>query len=102
VRERGDLTVEHAVHEMTGRQAEAFGFHDRGFVAPGAVADLVVFALDELHYDTDEFVTDLPREGRRLRRPEGGFRATFVDGSAVQVGGTLTGALPGRVISAAA
>jgi N-acyl-D-aspartate/D-glutamate deacylase len=102
VRERGDLTVEHAVHEMTGRQAEAFGFHDRGFVAPGAVADLVVFALDELHYDTDEFVTDLPREGRRLRRPEGGFRATFVDGTAVQVGGTLTGALPGRVISAAA
>jgi N-acyl-D-amino-acid deacylase len=100
VRERGDLTVEHAIHEMTGRLAEVFGFRDRGVVAPGAVADLVVFALDELHYDTDEFVSDLPRNGRRLRRPEGGYRATFVDGVAVQVDGTLTGALPGRVISA--
>ena len=69
-------------------------------VAPGAVADLVVFALDELHYDTDEFVNDLPGNGARLRRPEGGYRATIVDGVAVQVDGTLTGALPGRVIGA--
>ena len=68
-------------------------------IAAGAVADLVVFALDELHYDTDGFVNDLPGGGRRLRRPEGGYRATFVDGVAVQVGGTLTGELPGRVIS---
>jgi N-acyl-D-amino-acid deacylase len=102
VQERGDLTVEQAVHEMTGRQADVFGFRDRGVVAPGAVADLIVFALDELHYDTDVFVSDLPRSGKRLRRPEGGYRATFVDGVAVQVDGTLTGALPGRVISAAA
>lgn len=99
VRERADLTVGRAVHEMTGRQAEVFGFRDRGVIAAGAVADLVVFALDELHYDTDGFVNDLPGGGRRLRRPEGGYRATFVDGVAVQVGGTLTGELPGRVIS---
>ena len=65
VRERGDLTVERAVHEMTGRQAEVFGFRDRGVIAAGAVADLVVFALDELHYDTDGFVERPPR-----RRPE--------------------------------
>ncbi|HEY5696875.1 MAG TPA: amidohydrolase family protein, partial [Acidimicrobiales bacterium] len=99
VRERGDLTVERAVQDMTGRQAEVFGFRDRGVIAAGAIADLVVFALDELHYDTDGFVNDLPGGGRRLRRPEGGYRATFVDGVAVQVGGTLTGELPGRVIS---
>ncbi len=99
VRERGDLTIEEAVHEMTGRQAEVFGFRGRGVIAAGAVADLVVFALDELHYDTDVFVSDLPGGGRRLRRPEGGYRATFVDGVAVQVGGSLTGDLPGRVIS---
>ena len=91
VRERGDLTVERAVHEMTGRQAEVFGLRARGVLAAGAVADLVVFALDELHYDTDGFVNDLPGGGRRLRRPEGGYRATFVD--------ELTSELPGRVIS---
>jgi N-acyl-D-amino-acid deacylase len=99
VRERDDLTVEQAVHEMTGRQAQVFGFRDRGVIAPGAAGDLVIFALDELHYDTDEFVSDLPGGGKRLRRPEGGYRATLVDGVPVQVDGTLTGALPGRVIS---
>jgi len=101
VRERADLTLPQAVHELTGRQAEVFGFHGRGVIAPGNVADLVVFALDELHYDADEFVHDLPGGGSRLRRPEGGYRATFVNGVAVQVGGVLTGALPGRVIGSA-
>lgn len=98
VRDRGDMTLEHAVHELTGRQAEVFGFADRGVVAPGAIADLTVFALDELHYDKDEFVHDLPAGGARLRRPEGGYRATVVDGVCVQTGGTPTGRLPGRVL----
>jgi N-acyl-D-aspartate/D-glutamate deacylase len=99
VRERGDFTLEEAVHELTGRQVEAFGFHGRGSISEGSVADLVVFALDELHYERDEFVDDLPKGGSRLRRPEGGYRATIVDGVPVQLGGELTGALPGRVIS---
>jgi len=98
VRERHDLSIERAVHELTGRQAATFDFPDRGVVAEGAVADLVVFALDELHYDTDEFVRDLPGGGTRLRRPEGGYRATVVAGVPVQEGGVLTGALPGRVL----
>ena len=100
-RDRGDFTLEQAVHEITGRQAEVFGFTGRGVIAPGNVADLTVFALDELHYDADEFVRDLPGNGARLRRPEGGYRATFVAGVAVQVDGELTGALPGRVIGSA-
>ncbi len=99
VRERGDLTLEAAVHGLTGRQADVFGFHGRGRVEPGSVADLVVFDLDGLHYDEDVFVEDLPGQGARLRRPEGGYLATFVAGRAVQVEGKLTGALPGRVIS---
>jgi N-acyl-D-aspartate/D-glutamate deacylase len=99
VRERGDFTLEEAVHQLTGRQADVFGFSRRGVIEPGAIADLVVFALEELHYEADEFVHDLPKDGPRLRRPEGGYRATIVDGVPVQLGGTLTGALPGRVIS---
>ena len=69
-----------------------------GVIAQGAVADLAVFALDELHYDDDGLVHDLPRGGSRLRRPEGGYRATFVAGVAVQLGGRPTGDLPGRII----
>jgi N-acyl-D-amino-acid deacylase len=98
VRDRGDLSLERAVYELTGRQAEAFGFHDRGVLAEGNAADLVVFALDELHWDDDQFVADLPDGAKRFRRPEGGYRATVVDGVPVQRGGRLTGALPGRVL----
>jgi hypothetical protein len=101
VRERGDFTLEEAVHELTGRQAEVFGFSRRGTVTEGNVADILVFALDELHYDTDGFVSDLPDGRARLRRPEGGFRATVVRGTPVQLHGELTGELPGQVISSA-
>jgi N-acyl-D-aspartate/D-glutamate deacylase len=101
VRDRDDFTLEAAVHEITGRQAEVFGFHGRGVVANGNVADLNVFALDDLVYGADEFVADLPDGGRRLRRPAGGYRTTVVAGVVVQERGTATGALPGRVISSA-
>jgi N-acyl-D-amino-acid deacylase len=101
VRDRDDLSLENAVYQLTGRQADIFGFRERGVVAVGNVADLAVFALDELHYDADEFVYDLPRDGARLRRPGGGYRATIVSGVPTQLDGTSTGALPGGVISAA-
>lgn len=101
VRDRDDLTLENAIYQLTGRQAAVFGFHDRGVVAEGNIADLAVFALDELRYDEDEFVYDLPRDGARLRRPSGGYRATVVNGVPTQLDGTSTGALPGGVISAA-
>ena len=100
VRERADLTLEQAIHGITGRQAEIFGFKGRGYVKPGFIADLVVFDLDHLHWDADVFVDDLPRKGTRLRRPEGGYRATLVSGQPVQIDGKSTGALPGGVISA--
>jgi N-acyl-D-aspartate/D-glutamate deacylase len=98
VRERNDLPLERAVHELTGRQADAFGFRDQGIIEPGRAGDLVVFALDELHWDQDVLVTDIPGGAARFRRPEGGYRATIVNGVAVQLDGELTGARPGRVL----
>jgi N-acyl-D-aspartate/D-glutamate deacylase len=43
VRERGRLDLPAAVHRMTGLPAANLGLSDRGRVAPGAVADLVIF-----------------------------------------------------------
>jgi N-acyl-D-aspartate/D-glutamate deacylase len=101
VRERGDMTLEAAVHELTGRQASVLGFAGRGVVEVGAVADLLVFSLDELKWDPDVFVADLPGCGSRLRRPEGGYRYTIVAGEVVQAAGKLTGARPGHTLTLA-
>jgi N-acyl-D-amino-acid deacylase len=42
-REKGVLTLEQAVHKMTAMPADRLGLRDRGRVAEGAYADLVVF-----------------------------------------------------------
>jgi N-acyl-D-aspartate/D-glutamate deacylase len=101
VRDRGDLTVEQAVHELSGKHADVFGFHDRGHVEPGKVADLTVFALDELHWDDDVFVHDLPDGSPRLRRPPGGYRYTLAHGEVTQDDGVLTDARPAGVLHSA-
>jgi N-acyl-D-amino-acid deacylase len=94
VRDSRTLSLEAAVHELTGRIATTFGIRDRGVVAPGYVGDLVVFALDELSYLPDTFVHDLPGGAPRLTRPPGGFRATVVAGTVTQRDGVATGARP--------
>jgi N-acyl-D-aspartate/D-glutamate deacylase len=98
VRDRGDLSIEQGVHQMTGRLAERFGFAGRGVVREGAAGDLAVFALDELDWAPDVFAADLPEGARRLRRPPGGYRYTVVGGTVVQQDGKLTGARPGTVL----
>lgn len=46
--ERGMIDLATAVRSMTGLPATVFRFSDRGFVRPGAIADVVVFDLDEV------------------------------------------------------
>ncbi|WP_239335010.1 amidohydrolase family protein [Frankia sp. CiP3] len=101
VRDRDDLTLEQAVHKMTGQLAGLFGFADRGVLREGAAGDVVVFALNELEWKRDVFVSDLPTGAARLRRPAGGYRMTAVAGTIVQEFGELTGARPGCFLRAA-
>ena len=98
VRERNDLTLERAVNKLTGLAAHAFGIRDRGVLAPGKAGDLVVFELDELHYEPEQLVADMPGGARRFTRPPGGYRATVVHGCVTQADGMPTGASPGRML----
>jgi dihydroorotase/N-acyl-D-amino-acid deacylase len=43
VREQGVLTLEQAIHKMTGMPARRLGLKHRGLLAPGRIADVTVF-----------------------------------------------------------
>ncbi len=103
VRERGELTVEQAVHIQTGKLARFFGFGDRGEIAKGKRADLTVFALPELERRPKRKVYDVP-DGQggttwRWTRDAAPVRLTLVDGLATFEGGRATGARPGTMLA---
>ncbi|MFI5040346.1 MAG: amidohydrolase family protein [Acidimicrobiales bacterium] len=98
VRDEGLLSVEEAVHCLTGRTAAFFGFRDRGVIATGLVGDLAVFALDEIELRGEERRFDVPYGTWRFSRPPAGFRATIVAGTPTWLDGESTGARPGRIL----
>jgi dihydroorotase/N-acyl-D-amino-acid deacylase len=51
VRERKWLSVEEAVHKVTGKPAATFHLNDRGRIAEGYVADVTVFNPKTVHTD---------------------------------------------------
>jgi N-acyl-D-aspartate/D-glutamate deacylase len=98
VRRRGVLTLEKAVHKLTQVPATVFGIPDRGVLAEGTVADLVLFDPATVTAKTPHYAYDLPCNGRRLVSESEGIRATFVAGTQLYDDGKHTGAMPGRVL----
>ena len=100
VRGHGWFTVEELVHRLADVPARLLGLPDRGRVAPGYKADLVVFDPDTIAPGPAELVSDLPGGARRLVANASGIECVFVEGVEVVRGGTLTGNRPGRVLRA--
>lgn len=97
-RQRGErLPLEHVVHHQSARTAAHVGWHDRGVVAPGYLADLNVIDLDRLGLSAPHIVADLPAGGTRLLQDASGYVATIKRGEVTAADGTLTGARPGRL-----
>ena len=101
VRQREVLTLEQAVHKLTAVPAALFGIPQRGILAEGAVADLVLFDPQTVAAKPPEYVRDFPCQGRRLISRAEGIVATFVAGTQVYAQGVHTGAFPGRVLHSA-
>jgi N-acyl-D-aspartate/D-glutamate deacylase len=102
VRQRQVLSLEQAVHKLTAVPAALFGIPQRGTLAVGKIADMVLFDPETVAAKTPEYAYDFPRQGRRLIAKAEGVRATFVAGQQVYEQGTHTGALPGRVLRSTA
>ena len=98
VRDRRLLTIEEAVEMMTDRPARHYGLRDRGRVAEGWHADLVVFDPATIASGPAEVRHDLPGGGERLYVDAKGVDHVFVGGAVIVQSGAPTGARPGTVL----
>ena len=96
--EREVLPLEEGVRRITSVPAQICGLADRGVIAPGYAADMVLFDPQTLALGAKSLVSDLPGDSRRWQvRPEG-IHQVIVNGQTIVKDGTVTGALPGQVL----
>ena len=58
VRKKKLLTLENAIHKMSGLSASTFQLRDRGFIRSGYFADIVIFNPDSI---TDRATYKIPK-----------------------------------------
>jgi N-acyl-D-amino-acid deacylase len=88
-REVGLFSLEEAVRRMTGLSAQRFGLTNRGRIAIGAYADLVIFDPDRV-IDRATFAAPMT--------PADGIALVMVNGEIVWRDGKSTGSRPGRAL----
>ena len=89
VREQKVLSLAAAIHKMTAMPAAQLGLRNRGHVAPGYIADLVLFDPATV---IDRSTINDPEA------PPQGIPQVMVSGVWVVDGGKVTGAHPGKVL----
>ena len=89
VNERHILTLAQAIHRSTQTTARALGFADRGEIAAGRFADVIVFdpatLIDRATYEDPTLLAT-------------GMRYVVVNGKVAVEAGVFTGAMAGRVL----
>jgi N-acyl-D-aspartate/D-glutamate deacylase len=98
LRGRKLTSLERAVHMLTQEPAALFGLVDRGTIAEGSHADLVVFDPETVGAENARLVDDLPGGTARLTAGSEGVVRVYVAGIATVEDGKPTGATPGRVL----
>jgi len=79
-RDKGLFSIESAIHRMTGASAERFGLSDRGILAKGKAADIVVFDPGS--------ISDSPPSGSRPAGTPIGIAHVLVNGVPAVRGGS--------------
>jgi N-acyl-D-aspartate/D-glutamate deacylase len=89
VRERGVVSLEQAIHKMTGQSAAKFRLTDRGEIGVGRFADIVVF--------DPETIADVATYEKPRQHPVG-IDHVLINGRLAVEGGTQRDVRPGRVL----
>lgn len=92
VREKKVMTLEQAVHKMTGLAAKHLGIANRGTLAPGNAADMVLFDPETI---IDRATLEKPKA------LSAGIERVWVNGKLVFQERRTTGVRPGQIIRAA-
>jgi len=79
-RERADMTLEQAVQAVSSRPADIYRIRDRGRLAPGAWADLILFDPATVGRGAKRRVWDLPGGASRVDTPAAGLQGVWVNG----------------------
>ena len=98
VRDKGLLSLEQAVNLVTDRPARHYGLRDRGRLAEGWCADIVIFDPARLTKAPVTTAWDMPGGAWRLTGGAEGIEHVLVNGVETQRAGQLTDARPGQVI----
>jgi N-acyl-D-aspartate/D-glutamate deacylase len=96
------MSLEAAVHALTQQAADLMGITDRGLLARGRPADLVVFDPETVGASPLRRVQDFPGGAERLVSDATGVEVVIVNGAVLRRGSAdqidARGALPGRVL----
>lgn len=98
LRGRRLVSLERAVQMLTQAPARLFGLVDRGTVAEGNHADLVLFDPETVGSEPARLVEDLPGGAARLTAGSEGVARVYVGGVTTVEDDKATGATPGRVL----
>jgi N-acyl-D-aspartate/D-glutamate deacylase len=102
VREKGALTLEEGVRQLTSSTADHFGIRGRGRLATGLAADVTVFDPETVGASALRRVRDFPAGADRLVSDAAGIRAVIVAGVPIRMDGhdalDPEGPLPGNVL----
>jgi N-acyl-D-aspartate/D-glutamate deacylase len=102
LRGRKLVPVERAIQMMTDQPAQLFGLRERGRIAEGYAADVLIFDPATIASDPARLVHDLPGDAPRLIAGSQGVVRVIVNGVETIRDGVPTGAVPGTIIRSGA
>lgn len=100
VREEGLLSLEEMHFQLSLKVAQTLQIRDRGALALGFWADVLIYDLDTLHLDMTRFeiVHDMPEGDWRRNAVSGGYERIMVNGVTTHLKDRSTGDTPGQLL----